>query len=122
MFAFAALGFTMNWGLGLFMLGGAGLMAALTVYVLRDLNGKWGLRIVLDADAATLALPSGRSLIHRPPAQYITVPYADIQAIETRLEAYGSLRMEIMQRAYVLHRRRAASWFSCSRSARWRPP
>ena len=105
MFASAALGFTMNWGLGLFMLGGAGLMAALTIYVLRDLNGKWGLRIVLDADAATLALPSGRSLIHRPPAQYITVPYADIQAIETRLEAYGSLRMEIMQRAYVLHRK-----------------
>jgi hypothetical protein len=105
MFAFVALGFTVNWGFGLFILGGAGLMAALTVYVLRDLNGKLGLRIVLDADAVTLALPSGRSLIHRPPAQHITVPYADIQAMETRLEAYGSLRMAIMQRVYVLHRK-----------------
>jgi hypothetical protein len=35
----------------------------------------------------------------------VTIPYADIAAIETRLEAYGSLGMEIMQRAYVLHRK-----------------
>jgi hypothetical protein len=80
-------------------------MASLVRYIVRDLNGKLRLRIVLDADAATLALPAGRSLIHRPPAQHITVRYADIQAIETRLEAYGSWHMEIMQRAYVLHRK-----------------
>ena len=105
MFVLAALSFAVNWALGLFMLAVAGLMAALVIYVLRDLRGKWGLRIVLDADAVTLALPSGRSLIHRPAAQHITVLYAEIQAIETRLEAYGSWFMEIMQRAYVLHRK-----------------
>ena len=52
-----------------------------------------------------LDLPSGRSLIHRPPAQHLTIPYADIEAIDTRLEAYGTLGMEMMQRAYVLHRK-----------------
>jgi len=105
MFLFALLCFPMSWGFGVFMLSLAGFMAALTVYVLRDTNGKWGLRVVLDRDTVTLTLPSGRSLIHRPPAQHLTVPYADIAAIETRLEAYGSLGMECMQRAYVLHRK-----------------
>jgi hypothetical protein len=105
MIAFAAFGFTLNWALGLIMLAVAGFMVALCLYVLRDLRGKWGLRITLGTDAVTLALPSGRSLIHRPPAQHMTIPYADIETIGTRLEAYGSLGMEIMQRAYVLHRK-----------------
>jgi hypothetical protein len=56
-------------------------------------------------NAATLDLPRGRSLIHRPPAQHLTIPYADIAAIESRCEAYGSLGMEMMQRAYVLRRK-----------------
>ena len=56
------------------------------------------------ADAVTLDLPAGRSLIHCPPSQHLTVPYADIAAVETRLEAYGSFGMEMMQRAYVLRR------------------
>jgi hypothetical protein len=102
MIAFAVLVLRMQWGLGLFMAACAGFMGALTGYVGRDLRGKWGLRVKLDADAVTLDLPAGRSLIHRPPAQHITIPYAEIEAIETRLEAYGSLGMETMQRAYVL--------------------
>jgi hypothetical protein len=80
-------------------------MAGLTGHVARDLRGKWGLRVVLDADRVTLDLPAGRSLIHRPPARHLDLPYADIEAIETRLEAYGTLGMESMQRAYVLRRR-----------------
>jgi hypothetical protein len=80
-------------------------MAALTGYVARDLSGKWGLRVVLDSDALVLDLPSGRSLIHRPPTQHLRVPYADIAAIETRLEAYRTLGMAMMQRAYVLRRK-----------------
>ncbi len=105
MVGFAAFGFTLNWALGLFMLAVAAFMVALCVYVLRDLRGKWGLRLTLGQDAVTLALPSGRSLIHRPPPQHTTIPYKDIASIETRLEAYGSLGLEIMQRAYVLHRK-----------------
>jgi hypothetical protein len=60
---------------------------------------------VLDSDAVALDLPAGRSLIHRPPAQHLIIPYADIDAIDARFEAYGSLGMEMMQRAYALHRK-----------------
>lgn len=80
-------------------------MACLTGYVLRDLRGKWGLRVELQPDRMVLDLPAGRSLIHRPIAQHLTIPYNEIDAVETRLEAYPSLGMEIMQRAYVLCRK-----------------
>jgi hypothetical protein len=80
-------------------------VAALTGYVGRDLHGKWGLRVLLDDDGVKLDLPSGRSLIHRPPEQHLKVPYADIEAIETRLEAYRTFGMAMMQRAYVLRRK-----------------
>ena len=65
---------------------------------------KWPWRVALDADAVTLHLPAGRSLIHRPPAQHMTIPFVDIEVIETRCEAYGTLGMEMMQRSYVLLR------------------
>ena len=101
----AYFGFRMQWQLGLFMTAVAGFIGALTGYVWWDLRGKVGLRVVLGADAVTLDLPAGRSLIHRPTAQHLIVPYADIAAIEARYEAYGSLGMEMMQRAYVLRRK-----------------
>jgi hypothetical protein len=81
------------------------LVAALTGYVGRDLRGRWGLRVVLEPDALVLHLPGGRSLIHRPPSQHLTIPYADVAAIETRYEAYRTLGMAMMQRAYVLRRK-----------------
>jgi hypothetical protein len=93
-----------DWGLGLLFAAVACLMAALTDYVWRDFAGKWRLRVVLDADAVTLDLPAGRSLIHRPPAQRLTIPYAEIAAVESRLEGYRTFGMEAMQRAYVLRR------------------
>ncbi len=105
MIVLAVLAFRMQWALGLFLMACAGFLGALTGYVWRDLRGKWGLRVVLDADVVKLDLPAGRSLIHHPPAQHLVVPYADIEAIDSRLEAYGSLGMEMMQRAYVLHRK-----------------
>ena len=104
--AFALLVFLrFDWALGLFTFALAALMSGLALYVARDLAGKWRLRIALEPDGVRLDLPSGRSLIHRPPAQHLTVPYADIAALETRLEAYGTLGMEMMQRAYVLRRK-----------------
>ena len=103
--ALAVFAFTQQWVLGLFMMAVACFIAALTGYVWRDLSGKWGLWLALDADAVTLNLPAGRSLIHRPPMQHLTIRYADIELIETRLEAYGSLGMEMMQRTYVLRRK-----------------
>ncbi len=89
----------------------AALMAALTGYVGRDLGAKLGLRVAFGGDAVTLDLPGGRSLIHRPTTQHVTIPYSDIAGIETRLEAYESLGMAIMQRAYVLIRKSGESIF-----------
>lgn len=95
-----------QWALATFVMAPmACFVAGLTGYVWRDLAGKWGLRLTLAADHATLDLPSGRSLIHRPPAEHVTIPYEDIEAIEMRLEAYRTLGTAMMQRAYVLRRR-----------------
>jgi hypothetical protein len=105
MIGLAALAFTAHWLVGLLIMACGGFMGALTGYVWRDLKGKWGLRVVFDTNAATLDLPASRSLIHRPPAQHMTIPYSDIAGIDARYEAYGSLGMEMMQRAYVLHRK-----------------
>jgi hypothetical protein len=105
MAVFAVLGFGMQWALGVFIMALAVFMGALTGYVWRDLSGKWSYWVRLDASAVTLNLPAGRSLIHRPPKQRLTIRYVDIGSIETRLEAYGSLGMETMQRSYVLRRK-----------------
>jgi hypothetical protein len=85
--------------------------AAITLYCWRDLRSKRGGVIVLDETGIILDLPGGRSLIHKPPACRETVPYADVVAVETRLEAYPSLGMTMMQRAYRLTRRNAAAIF-----------
>jgi len=97
--------------LGAFVAAVAIFMAGLTGYVLRDLRGKWGLRVELLADRMVLDLPGGRSLIHRPAAQHLTIPYADVDAVETRLEAYRTLGMAMMQRAYVLSRKQGDKIF-----------
>jgi hypothetical protein len=86
------------WWIGAFVAAFASFMAGLTGYVLRDLWGKWGLRVELLPDRMVLDLPAGRSLIHRPVAQHLTIPYSDIDAVETRLEAYPSIGMENMHR------------------------
>jgi hypothetical protein len=112
MLAFAiVLLFQRWWWLGALVAATAIFLAGLTGYVLRDLRGKWGLRVELLWDRMVLNLPAGRSLIHRPPAQHLTIPYADIEAVETRLEAYPSLGMETMQRAYVLSLKRGGRIF-----------
>ena len=102
---FAILLVRADWRVSLVVAAVACLMAALTDYVWRDLAGKWRLHVVLETDTATLDLPAGRSLIHRPPPQHLTIPYADIAAVESRLEGYRSFGMESMQRAYVLRRK-----------------
>lgn len=90
------------WWLAALVAAAAIFTAGLAGYVLRDLRGKWGLRVELLPDRIVLDLPAGRSLIHRPLAQHLTIRYGDIDAVETRLEAYPSFGMEMMQRPYVL--------------------
>ena len=102
---FAILLVRKNLSVSLVVAAAACLLAALTDYVWRDFAGKWRLHVVLDTDGVTLDLPAGRSLIHRPPAQHLTMPYADIAAVESRLEGFRSFGMESMQRAYVLRRK-----------------
>jgi hypothetical protein len=94
-----------QWSLAVLILAVAWLLASLTGYVVRDLRGKWRLRVTMDPDALVLDLPAGRSLIHKAPTQQLRIPYAEIEAIETRLEAYRTLGMAMLQRAYVLHRK-----------------
>jgi hypothetical protein len=80
-------------------------LAGLAAYVAKDLRGKWSLRVVLESDRLVLDLPAHRSLIHDPPAYRGSIAYADIAAIETRLEAYGTAGAEMMQQPFVLHRK-----------------
>jgi hypothetical protein len=94
-----------QWGLAAVVAAVACFVAGLCGYVARDLRGKWSLRVVLEPHALVLDLPAGRSLIHRPPPYRREMPYADIAAVETRLEGYRTLGMAMMQRAYVLHRK-----------------
>ena len=90
---------------GLFMLVITALMAALTAHVWRDMRGKLGGSILLDGASLTLRLPGGRSLIHNPPPCRETLLFADLEAVETRLEFYGAQAMGMMQRAWRLKRR-----------------
>jgi hypothetical protein len=93
-----------QWLLALVVAAVGCFLAGLTAYVARDLRGKSGLRVALEADTLRLDLPAGRSLVHRPPAYHGALRYSAIAAIETRLEAYSTLGMTMMQRAYVLRR------------------
>ena len=105
MMGFAAVSFKFGWALGAFVMAMAAFMTALTVYVWRDFRGNWGLHVDLKDAAVHLDLPANRSLIHRLQAQRLTIPYADIATVVTRLEAYGSLGLVIMQRAYAVRRK-----------------
>lgn len=85
------------------------LLAALTAvfvlllrYMLRDFRGKWNWRITIESDALDLNLPRGRSLVGKPEPIHAKLGFDEIDAIETRLEAYKSLGMANMQRNYAL--------------------
>jgi hypothetical protein len=94
-----------QWLVGIAIAICAAIMVGLTRYVARDLQGKWGLRVVLGAESVELFLPKNRSLIHATPRQQLAVPYSDIAAIETRLEAYPTFGMVNMQQPSVLRRK-----------------
>ena len=66
---------------------------------------------MLRPESVELFLPKNRSLIHATQRQQLTVPYSDIAAIETRLEAYPSFGMVNMQQPYVLRRKNGDTIF-----------
>lgn len=106
---------------GLAMLGGAAIFTAtgeialvitlavcsaviigLFFYVLRDTRSKLKWRVTIGADALELDLPGGRSAFHRLDPVHTKVRYDEIAAVETRLEAYPSMGMVNINRAYAL--------------------
>jgi len=106
MTVFAILSLLQGWWLMVLLMSAvACFLAGLAAYVAKDLRGKWRLRVALESDRLVLDLPAHRSLIHDPPAFGGSIAYADIAAIETRLEAYGTAGAEMMQQPYVLHRK-----------------
>lgn len=91
-----------HWGVAVFLALLTAFMFELARYVGRDLSGKWGFRVGFGADALELSLPARRSLVRSLKAVRRSVPYAEIAAVETRLEAYPSLGMVSMQRPFAL--------------------
>lgn len=98
-------GFAQQIGGAVLVLGMGGAMTALSWLLWRDMRGKRAQLIRLSNDGVTLHLPAGRSLIHNPPGCHETVPWSDVTAIETRLEAYVSQGLTNLQRVYRLMRK-----------------
>ena len=89
--------------LGILFLVVAVILGILFANLLRDTRGKTGWRIVIGTDALDLDLPLGRSLIHRLDAVHAPIRFDEIEAIETRLEAYpGLFGLTDMHRSYGL--------------------
>ncbi|MCC2111473.1 MAG: hypothetical protein KDJ16_05515, partial [Hyphomicrobiales bacterium] len=80
----------------------SGVFGVLTRYVLGDAMAKRGWRMAIGADAVELDLPRKRSLTHHLDAVRTKIRFDEIDAIETRLEAYRSLGMANMNRVFAL--------------------
>jgi hypothetical protein len=87
--------------LALFALTGAAVLT-LAVYCAHDALGKCGGRIVVMPHAVILDLPAWRSLVAETHRIHVEVSRANIEALETRLEATASLGMASLQRVYRL--------------------
>jgi hypothetical protein len=92
----------MGWQIGVFLGLISGFSVGLAMHTLRDAYAKHRLLIRAGADGVELRLPAARSLVHALRAERRNVAWSEIAAIETRLEAYRSLGMANMQRAYAL--------------------
>lgn len=87
---------------GCFSAAIAAACAYLLAYLWRDTRAKWLFRVEFGARDMALRLPANRSLTHRPPAFEGVIAYTDILAIHTRLEAYRSIGMAAMHRAFAI--------------------
>lgn len=71
-------------------------------YGWRDARAKHRLLIGADDEGLSLRLPPGRSLAHKAAWCVRRVPWSQVVGIDTRLEAYSTLGMANMQRAFAL--------------------
>jgi hypothetical protein len=95
-------GVRMGWQLGGFLGLISGSSLALALHTLRDARAKQGLCLRADSESLELRLPAARSLVRTLGGERRRLAWNELAAIETRLEAYRSLGMANMQRAYVL--------------------
>jgi hypothetical protein len=93
---------TSGLGVGLFMAMLVSWILWLTRYGWRDARAKHRLLIEADEEGLSLRLPPGRSLTHKADWCVRRVPWSQIAGIDTRLEAYSTLGMANMQRAFAL--------------------
>jgi hypothetical protein len=87
------------------LLLGAAVIGALAQLLWRDMLGKRTASIALTTHGMQLDLRAGRSLTNHTAAIHELIPYSDVQAIEMRLEAFPTIGMAKMQRAFRLTRR-----------------
>ena len=80
-------------------------MVILFLYVLRDMRSVWGWQVHLEDDTLDLRLPAGRSLSRHADRYCGRIPAIQLEAIETRLESYGSFLASNMHRSYALRLR-----------------
>lgn len=97
-----------DFAVGCFSAAIAAACVYLVAYLWRDTRAKWMFRVEFGAHGMTLRLPANRSLVHRPPAFEGVIAYADIVAIQTRLEAYRSIGMAAMQQVFAIKLRNGA--------------
>ena len=100
-----ATGVVMGVGVALFLWLCAAGIGALTRLVWRDMQGKRSGAIALTSTGIRLDLCAGRSSTNTTDAVHELIPYADLRALETRLEAYPSAGMAKMVRTFRLTRR-----------------
>ncbi|MEZ5969061.1 MAG: hypothetical protein R3C00_08415 [Hyphomonas sp.] len=74
-------------------------------YVWRDASARHGWRVGIGYDTIALDLPANRFLMTHAERVREHIPYSSIESIETRTEAWNSLGMTNMQRAYALRLR-----------------
>lgn len=95
----------MGWGGRSFLALMSGALFALARYVWRDASAKRQLLMQASTEGLRLHLPPARSLTHRVAWETHNFGWSEIEAFETRLEAYSSLGMANMQRTFALRRR-----------------
>ena len=82
-------------------------LAAVVLYANRARVGAGAATIRRGAGAMQLILPANRALLHDSPAIDVSVKYADVAGIESRLEAYSAQRLAVMNRVTYLLRHAA---------------
>lgn len=76
--------------------------AALARVCWRQARGQFGFRIELEPAAIVLALPPGRSLVHRPEAVTRRVAASEVVRVLTREEAFAAQWLAMLQQTFWL--------------------